>query len=224
MTTITTRVNKTTELSYGEGDDNVAQDIGTKSGAYTADIDDNRTTYECTGTWAFELPVASAIVNPAVTFNDDYEVTVTNVGTDVVTVTTQGTDTVDGLAQPGDFRVQAGASYTFKVNAGKDGYIINKGRESLYAGRVSGSNPVSSSTLPAGWSAATSGTGVYTVTHSLGLASSQYAVCLTIHDSTGTFQYVSGNVSVGPNTFTYTLERVDGTNANLGCSFIMMLP
>ena len=221
MTTITTRVNKTSELSYEEGDDNVSRDVGTKSGAYTADIDDNRTTYECTGSWDFTLPVASAIVNPAVTFNDDYEVTVTNVGVGTITAKTQGTDTLDGLAQPGDFRVQAGASYTFKVNAGKDGYIINKGRESLYAGRVT--STTISSTLPAGWSASTSATGIYTVTHSLGLASSQYAVCLTVHSSSGTYQYVARNTSVGPNSFNYTVERVDGTDAALDCSFIMML-
>ena len=222
MTTITTRVNKTTELSYAEGDDNVAQDVGTKSGAYTADIDDNRTTYECTGTWAFELPVAAVIVNPAVTLNDDYEVTVTNVGTDVVTVTTQGTDTVDGLAQPGDFRVQAGASYTFKVNAGKDGYIINKGRESLYAGRVT---PVliGGATLPAGWSAANPGTGAYTITHSLGLASSQYAVVLTIQNASGN-PYLVKTTSIGPNSFSYVTELPDGTNVDQGVSFIMMLP
>jgi hypothetical protein len=222
MTTITTRDNKTSELSYDEGDANTDLDVGTKSGAYEAVEDDNRKTYECTSTWDFTLPVAATIVNPPTTNNNDYEVTVANVGVGTITVKTQGADTLDGLAATGDLEVPSGASYTFKVNAGLDGYIVKNARQSLYAGRVTSST--TSSTLPAGWSASTSATGVYTITHNLGLASSQYAVVLTVHYSTGVYQIVARTTSIGPNSFHYTVERVDGTDIALGVSFIVSIP
>ncbi len=124
MTTITTRNNKGSELSYNEGDANLDIDIQTANANYTADADDNRAVYECTGTFNFTLPAAATIVNPPTTNNNDYEVTVKNVSTGTITVKTSGADTLDGTAAPGNFSVADGDCFTFKVNNAKDGYVI----------------------------------------------------------------------------------------------------
>lgn len=200
MTTITTRVNNTTELSYEEGDDNVAQDIGTKPGAYEADLDDNRTTYECTGTWDFTLPVADDMIYDGVNSSmaDDYEVTVTNVGTGDITAITQGADTLDGVAATGDFVIPRNESYTFKVNAGKDGFIVKDCVvDRTYAGNINGTS-VGSSQLPAGWTVNDDGTGQYTITHSLG--TTRYSATATVVAGS---PYIATIALLGNNTITF---------------------
>ena len=124
MTTLTSRVNKTSELTFAEGDDNFERDILAISGTYTADIDDNRTVYQCTSTFNFTLPDAASML--AANAND-YEVTVKNIGTGVITVLTTGTDTLDGAAAPGTFLVTPRQVITFKVNATPDGWESTSG-------------------------------------------------------------------------------------------------
>ena len=119
MTTITTRTNKTTELSYAEGDDNISRDVQTKAGTYTADIDDNRSVFECTGTWDFTLALSSTMVAANA---DDYEITIKNVSTGVITVKPTGADTFDGGVTT--FTLAEDAVATFKVTAATNGYII----------------------------------------------------------------------------------------------------
>lgn len=125
MTTITTRTNKDSELTFAEGDANLDRDVITAA-ADPAQIDgsDNRSTYECTGTFNFTLPQASLIVAPAIaTPWNDYEVTIKNVGSGVITVRTSSTDTLDGVAAPGDKAISAGNGITYKVNSGTNGYF-----------------------------------------------------------------------------------------------------
>lgn len=137
MTTITTRVNKDSELSYGEGDDNIDLDIKTKGADYTALADDNRSVIEYTGTWTLTLPVAAVIVAPTTTEPwNDYQVTVKNAGSGVITVARSGTDTIDGSAT--SVLIDPDEAYTYKVNAGKTGY--------LSVGKVS-ANAISSSAV-----------------------------------------------------------------------------
>lgn len=119
MTTITTRTNKAAELSYAEGDDNISRDVQTKAGAYTADIDDNRSVFECTGTWDFTLALSSTMVAANA---DDYEITIKNVSTGVITVKPTGADTFDGGVTT--FTLAEDAVATFKVTAATNGYLI----------------------------------------------------------------------------------------------------
>lgn len=123
MTTIVTRVNKTSELTYLQGDDNIDLDIHTEAMPYTADIDDNRTVIQGTGTGDFTLPDAATIVDPAGTFNNDWQVTIKNAGVGVITVKTQGTDTLDLVAASGDKEVAVGEAFTYKVNTAENGYL-----------------------------------------------------------------------------------------------------
>jgi len=218
MTTITTRVNNTTELSYEEGDDNVSRDIGTKSGAYEADLDDNRATYECTGTWDFTLPVADDMIYDGVNSSmaDDYEVTVTNVGTGDITAITQGADTLDGVAATGDFVIPRNESYTFKVNAGKDGFIVTACVvDRIYAGYINGTS-VGSSELPANWSAADDGTGQYTITHNLGTA--RYSATATVLSGSPYFVIIPFLVN---NSITFKVYNLTPALADASFSWII---
>lgn len=146
MTTITTRINKDSELTFSEGDANTDIDAKAAAADPSAGSDDNRATYECTGTFNFTLPEASVIVDPGVTKPwNDYEVTIKNIGTGFITVLTTGTDTLDGIAAPGGTGISPGSVVTYKVNNGKTGYISNSGisPKFLFAGRME-------ITLPAG--------------------------------------------------------------------------
>ena len=124
MTTITTRTNKDSELTYAEGDANIDLDIHTEAMPYTADADDNRAVVECTGTGDFTLPVATTIIDPQIaTPWNDYQVTIKNTGAGVVTVKTQSTDTLDGVAATGDQAINPNEAFTYKVNVAEDGYV-----------------------------------------------------------------------------------------------------
>ena len=124
MTTITTRNNKNSELTYTEGDNNFSRDLKTAvADPAPIDITDNRTTYECTGTFDFTLVAASTLIQPtALAYADDFEITIKNVGTGVITVKTTG-DTLDGVAATGDQAIEANESFTYKVNDAVDGWI-----------------------------------------------------------------------------------------------------
>lgn len=125
MTTITTRVNKTSELTYAQGDDNVSRDVKTAV-ADPAPIvfDDNRAVYECTGTFDFTLISATSMIAPAASaLADDFEITIKNVSTGIITVKTTAPDTLDGVAATGDKAIAAGEAFTYKVNDAKDGWI-----------------------------------------------------------------------------------------------------
>jgi len=124
MTTIVTRNNKNSELTYTEGDNNFSRDLKTAvADPAPIDITDNRTTYECTGTFDFTLVAASTLIQPtALAYADDFEITIKNVGTGVITVKTTG-DTLDGVAATGDQAISANECFTYKVNDAVDGWI-----------------------------------------------------------------------------------------------------
>ena len=127
MTTITTRVNKTTELNYGEGDANIDRDVITAaSDPGQTNGSDNRSVYECTGTFNFTIPQSDLIVLSPPTVGqpwNDYSVTIKNIGSGVITVKTRGTDTLDGAIAPGNQIINANEAFKYVVNNGRTGYI-----------------------------------------------------------------------------------------------------
>ena len=135
MTTIVTRNNKGSELLYAEGDGNISRDIKTAAAdPAPIDITDNRTVYECTGTFDFTLVAAATLITPtALAFADDFEITIKNVGAGTVTVKTTNPDTLDGVAATGDKAIAAGEALTYKVNSGADGWIAIAGTSSVNA-------------------------------------------------------------------------------------------
>ena len=149
---------------------------------------------------------------------DNFSVTLKNTNSATATITPT-TDNIDGAT---GLSLAQHESITLQTNAADDEWHVKSSREAIYAGRVPAAL-IGGATLPAGWSAANPGTGVYTITHSLGLASTQYAVVLTIANSSGN-TYLAKATSIGTDSFTCVTESEDGTNVDVGHSFIMMVP
>ena len=124
MTTVTTRVNKTSELTYGEGDANIDLDVKAKAVTHLALLDDNRAVYECSGTFNFTLDAIATLLTPASTFNNDFTITIKNAGSGIITVLTTGADTLDGIVAPGTKAIPPGKAYEYKANAAGDGWLL----------------------------------------------------------------------------------------------------
>ena len=126
MTTIVTRTNKTTELLYAEGDANLNLDVIAASSDPSIGLAANRSTYECTSTFNFILPLASSMISPtpgSTAKCNDYRVTIKNAGAGTITVKTTSPDTLDGVTATGDQAILPNEAFEYQVNVGKDGWI-----------------------------------------------------------------------------------------------------
>ena len=126
MTTIVTRTNKTTELLYAEGDANLNLDVIAASVDPGIGLESNRSTYECTSTFNFTLPLASSMISPtpgSTAKCNDYRVTIKNAGSGTITVKTTSPNTLDGVAATGDQAILPNEAFEYQVNFGKDGWI-----------------------------------------------------------------------------------------------------
>ena len=126
MTTIVTRTNKTTELLYAEGDANLNLDVIAAASDPSIGLAANRSTYECTSTFNFTLPLASTMISPtpgSTAKCNDYRVTIKNAGSGTITVKTTSTDTLDGVAATGDQAILPNEAFEYQVNVGKDGWL-----------------------------------------------------------------------------------------------------
>ena len=150
---------------------------------------------------------------------DNFMVTLKNTNTATATINRSSTDTIDGETS---ITLTQNQTITLQTNAAGDGWLEKHRKHDIYSGKIDGADPVGSSTLPAGWSSLTTGTGDYRVTHNLSLATSDYAVLITVDTSTGTV--ISRVTSIGLNSFHYTTELANGTNVNSSASFIIMIP
>ena len=148
---------------------------------------------------------------------DTFSVTLKNTNSATATINRSSTDTIDGATS---LTLGMNESVTLQTNTAGDGWLKKQDKQTMYAGRLPAAL-IGGATLPAGWIADNPNTGTYLITHSLGLASSQYAVVVTIASSTTAIAKVT---SIGPNNFNIVTEQTDGTNVDFGSSFIMMLP
>ena len=220
---ITSRAGKGAALNIGDHDQNLnalsstseEQTGATYEVVYTDHgklIELNNASMVCT------LDAIADIVAAMDTGVDNFSVTLKNTNSATATITPT-TDNIDGAT---GLSLAQHESITLQTNAADDEWHVKSSRDAIYAGRVPAAL-IGGATLPAGWSAANPGTGAYTITHSLGLASTQYAVVLTIADSSGN-TYLAKTTSIGTDSFSYVTEREDGTNVDVGHSFIMMIP
>lgn len=88
------------------------------------------------------------------------------------------------------------------------------GADTVYAGRVN-SNGTAGTPFPTGWTAQTTATGFYVITHNFG--HTNYTVALTAH-SNG-FMYL--NATPGSTTFVVHFKNSSGTDADVNFEFIV---
>lgn len=113
-------------------------------------------------------------------------------------------------------RMVAGAPYIYDPESGT---WIKLGGAAIYAGRV-GSDGTAGTPFPAGWTAAKSSAGRYTVTHNLG--STDYAVTVT---NISAFSNAAAITDLSANSFEITLyENTTGATWNAtDTAFMFML-
>ena len=219
---VTTRVGKTASLNIADHNQNINAFISTseeQTGAtyevvYTDQgklIELNNASMVCT------LDAVADIVAASDTGVDNFMVTLKNTNASEATINRSSTDTIDGKTS---ITLTLNQSITLQTNAAGDGWLNKQQSQSIYAGRVNGNDPAGSSFLPDGWSAASSGTGSYTITHNLNLSSHDYAVIITMNIAGPLIAKV---VSTAANDFNYLIEQTDGTNTNATSSFIVMV-
>ena len=133
---------------------------------------------------------------------DNFSVTLKNTNAADATIDRSSTDTFDGRTS---LTLAANSTITLQVNAANDTWLIKSEKVTVYGGIVHSTNPAGLSTLPGGWSASSPGTGIYTITHNLGI--DNYGVVVSAGQLTSPI-YVAGVSSHGNNSFTARVFRI----------------
>lgn len=124
MPSLITRAAKAAKVTTLEGDNNVKainKVSSAKTALFTAAETDNRSVFECTGTWTCTLPDASALNSASDT--GEWEIQISNVGTGVITLArTTGGDTINGTAT--NFTVPRGCSAIVRLASTSNGYFV----------------------------------------------------------------------------------------------------
>jgi hypothetical protein len=148
------------------------------------------------------LDAIADIVADSDTGVDNFKVTLKNTNTADATINRSSTDTFDGKTS---LTLAENNAITLQTNAAGDTWLIKNEKVTVYGGIVHSTNPAALSTLPGGWSASSTGTGIYTITHNLGI--SGYGVVVSAGQLTSPI-YVAGVSSHDNNEFTARVFRI----------------
>lgn len=112
-----------------------------------------------------------------------------------------------------------GTGSSLPALAVSDGVRWNQIPLGQFSGRVASAG--TALRLPRGWTCSKTGTGVYVITHNLGLAANTYSVIATPSGSPGT-GYCSG-MALSGNTFEIYFANTSGSAANMDFNFNMQI-
>jgi len=144
---------------------------------------------------------------------DNFSVTLKNTNAAAATIERSSTDTIDGKTS---IILNTNETLTLQTNAADDEWLQMSDGLSIYSGYVIYPSPGSGSELPDGWSAASSGTGIFTITHTLG--TNRYSASATAITGTAVVVTIS---ALQPTYITFRLYDSAGVLIDRTFDFII---